>query len=82
MKAYVPEDIDPWAFFAARILEKARDDAARGDLAALAWLIYGGSQLADLIAPGEGQAVLSFCRSVFDNIETNKIKATWKGALS
>lgn len=50
-------EAEPWARLALAILERARDDAAAGDLAALGWLAGPGYQLAEMLDPRGGGAL-------------------------
>ncbi|KXK10996.1 MAG: hypothetical protein UZ14_CFX002002964 [Chloroflexi bacterium OLB14] len=77
----VVEECDPWAVLAITLLERARRDARRGDLAALAWLVFAGIDWAERIAPGAGDSLLVFCQDVLQKIEAGRVKATWDGAL-
>jgi len=69
---------DPTAALALAILKRAKEDAARGDLGALAWLVSTGRDVADAIADGSGAAVLAFCRDTLANVDAGAIRAAWR----
>lgn len=75
-------ECDPWALLAVRIMERATRDAQRGDLAALAWLVYIGAEWAERIAPGTRDSLVTFCQDILQNIDAGRVKATWDGALN
>lgn len=71
-------DPDPWQALALAILSRAKRDAARGDLGALAWLIVAGVDIAEDVRPGAGDVILSFARGCMQEVETEKIIAHWR----
>lgn len=66
--ALFDEDADPAATLLLQILRQAKHDAKRGDLAALAWLVYAGIDLAEEISTGYGETVLTFCRQCWEDL--------------
>ncbi len=66
-KSRLLEGVEPWAGLALAILDRARDDAQGGDLAALAWLVGPGYDLAEMIDPrAGGLALLRWCTALFE----------------
>jgi hypothetical protein len=63
---------------ALKVLERAKRDADRGDLAALAWLITAGADLADKIVDGGRYEILRFARQQLDRLEAGEVRAAWK----
>ncbi len=69
-KSRLMEGVDPWAALALAILDRARDDAKGGDLAALAWLVGPGYDLAERIDPrGGGLTLLRWCTDLFQQLQ-------------
>jgi len=70
-KSRLMEGVDPWAALALAILDRARDDANGGDLAALAWLVGPGYDLAERIDPrgGGALALLRWCTTLFERLQ-------------
>lgn len=68
---------DPTAALALAILKRAKMDAARGDLGALAWLISPGSEWADTLAPGWGTDVINFCRDTWQRMDAGALASRW-----
>lgn len=69
-KAQLLADSDPWARLALGILDMARDDAKGGDLAALAWLVGPGYDLAERIDPrAGGLMLLRWCTTLFEQLQ-------------
>lgn len=63
-------EADPWARLALAILERAQSDAGRGDLAALAWLVGPGYDLAERLDPhGGALALLRWCYDRLNRLE-------------
>lgn len=70
-------DADPFAQLAGALLNRAKLDAARGDLSALAWLICDGATLAARLHPDGDDLVLSFCRQTLAAVDAGKARAVW-----
>lgn len=68
---------DSWQTLAGAILAMAKNDAAGGDLGALAWLVSDGADIADSLNPGGRAVVLRFCRRIMSRIEAGKVKRAW-----
>lgn len=68
-------DADPWARLALAILERAQSDATRGDLAALAWLVGPGYDLADRLdhTGGGALALLRWCYDRLNRLEAARV---------
>ena len=69
---------DPERRLAVAILERAKLDAARGDVGALAWLIHTGAAWADTIADHGYDLVLGFCADIAQSIDNGTLRATWR----
>ena len=67
----------PFAALALAILNRAKLDARRGDLAALAWLIVAGADIAETVTPGGAGLVLAFCRDQVQRVESEQVKTVW-----
>jgi hypothetical protein len=68
----------PEITIALKLLERAKLDAARGNLEALAWLVTQGADIAHALSPREGrEQVLAFARRQLARIETEDLKTTW-----
>lgn len=65
-------DCDPAIGIILAILRQARDDAQKGDLAALSFLITEGADLSDNISEGTREAVLRFCRECWQKLDADK----------
>lgn len=60
------------------ILQRAKRDAASGDLAAVAWLVYAGADLAESLSPGGRGAVIAWCDSVLEDIDRQEVEQCWQ----
>jgi hypothetical protein len=69
---------DPWAALAVALLVRAKQDAARGDVGALAWLVYAGRDMADALSDGAGHGVLAFARDALTAMDAGAIRAAWR----
>lgn len=72
---------EPWTLLAIKMLEWAKRDAQRGDLAALAWLVFTGTEWAERISPGASKSLLVFCQQVTQQAEAGQITTTWDAVL-
>ena len=45
-----------------KMLERAKNDVCLGRLEALAWLVYEGAAIAELLVPGDSELVIAFCK--------------------
>lgn len=69
---------DPWLALALRIVQIAKQDAAKGDLGAVVFLLTDGTRIADQISDGASEAILSFCREVLAQVDAGKVKKKWE----
>ncbi len=69
---------DPWRALAVALLARAKLDAQRGDLGALAWLVVTGRDIADALADGAGCSVLAFARATLAAMDAGSVKTVWK----
>jgi hypothetical protein len=76
--ASLRECVDPWHRLALQALERAKRDAKRGDLGALAWLIFIGKDWADALAPGASEQILDFAAQQIEKADKEELKTTWK----
>ena len=58
-------------------LNRAKRDAARGDLSAVAWLASDGLILAEAIHDGASNDIVRFCRQVLARVEQGEMAAKW-----
>jgi len=68
---------EPATALTLALLQRAKLDAQRGDLAALAWLVSTGAELADVIQSGARHAVLKFARETLAEIDARDVASTW-----
>ena len=71
------EACDPATAVLLAILKRAKADAARGDLAAVAWLVSDGLILAEAIHDGASNDIVAFCRQVLARVEQGEMAAKW-----
>ena len=60
------------------LLERAKRDAVSGDLAALAWLVYAGADIAEALSPGGRGAVIAWCDGVLEDIDRQEVAQCWR----
>ena len=70
-------DVDEQRALLGGILYRARLDAEKGNLCALAFLIAEGAGYAEFIAPGGGAITLKFCREQWEIWGNCDIEADW-----
>ena len=68
---------DPAMAMAAQILRQAQVDAERGDLAALAWLVLTGCEIADILADGGRVMVLRWARRCLERHDHGEVARRW-----
>ena len=72
-------EIDPAVGVWLAIIKRAKQDAALGDLSALAWLVGDGVEIAARIGgDAAGEGVISFCREVLAQVDAGKVRARWR----
>jgi len=72
------QESDPWLALALRVVQIAKQDAAKGDLSAIAFLLTDGTRIADQISDGAGEAILSFCREVLADVDNGELQRKWQ----
>jgi hypothetical protein len=68
---------DPWAALMLAVLRQAKNDAARGDLDALAWLITDGAPFAALVMEDGDDLVLEFAREIVARFPKGDLLHAW-----
>lgn len=68
---------DPWTALMLSILRQAKNDAERGDLGALAWLITDGAQFAARVMKNGDDLVLAFARGIVARFPKGDLLAAW-----
>jgi hypothetical protein len=68
---------DPFTLLAGALLNRAKRDAARGDLAALAWLVTDGATLAARLHPDGDDLVLRFARAALAAVDAEQVRVVW-----
>jgi hypothetical protein len=72
-------DCDPVLSIWLACLNRAKSDAAQGDLSAVAWLATTGIELAEAIAPDSGAdlAITQLCRQVLADVDRGELRQKW-----